>query len=403
MQTLESTTNPVPHNKQGELTAPVQAESTESLSVENTPKQGKNPLPNKTQSSHILNVLPTPVLIVSKSGKIRFANDKAKSLLCETLNICHNHRAVKGNNLYDLLNKKKVRKAIKKSIREQAEIHHSFKFRPFYSAQKMYFEMQVTPLGKRGVIAIQDVTPMRQMDKIKSDFISNASHELRTPLTSITGFIETLQTSAKGDPATHEKFLKIMAENTGRMANLLDDLSRLSSIEFMEHTMPQDCIPLATTTQSVADALAIQAGEKSITITHTINPDHCVIGDGDQIFRIIANTVENAIKYGRTGGWVKLWSDTCVIKGANYITLYCQDNGIGINPDHIPRLTERFYRVKQNAEHTATGSGLGLAIVKHLVARHRGVFRIESTPDIGSTMVISLPLPPDCPPQESPK
>lgn len=341
------------------------------------------------KSGGVLNVLPIPVLIVDKSGKIRFANDKAKYLLCDLLNVCYSQGEITDNNLYALLHKKKVKKVIKHSIRLNSELHHSFRFKPFYSAQRMFFEMQVTPLGKRAVITIQDVTPMRQMDKIKSDFISNASHELRTPLTSIMGFIETLQTSAKDDLATHAKFLHIMRGQAQRMANLLDGLSQLSTIEFQQHTLPRDHVHLATVTQSVIDALSIQAKQKSIAISHTIDAEHCVVGDCDQIFRMVANMMENAIKYGIDGGWVKLWSKQQTIKGNPYITLYCQDNGIGIAPNHIPRLTERFYRVQQD-DHQASGSGLGLAIIKHLVARHRGIFNIESTVNQGSIMAISL-------------
>jgi two-component system, OmpR family, phosphate regulon sensor histidine kinase PhoR len=238
------------------------------------------------------------------------------------------------------------------------------------------------------VIVLHDRTEAGRLAQMRADFVANASHELRTPLASLKGFIETLQGAARDDEAARAKFLPIMALQAERMARLIDDLLSLSRVEMREHVAPNDRIDLGELVLSAAGLLQAQAKAASIdlTIEHPPTPA-VVIGDRDELMQIAQNLVQNAIKYGRHGGHVKV---TIMQDGANF-TLTVADNGIGIAPIHLPRLTERFYRVSATDSRARGGTGLGLAIVKHIVNRHGGTLEITSTVGEGSKFKVRLP------------
>jgi two-component system, OmpR family, phosphate regulon sensor histidine kinase PhoR len=239
------------------------------------------------------------------------------------------------------------------------------------------------------LIILRDRTAEQQLAEMRADFVANASHELRTPLASLKGFIETLQGPAKDDPAARERFLPIMHDQASRMTRLIEDLLSLSRIEMHEHVPPSATVDLAEIVDGVAKSMQQIAanGGQHLTVS-LIGQPAPVVGDRDELAQVLQNLVHNAIKYGRRDGTVAV----TVRHQGPQVAVVVADNGIGIAPEHLPRLTERFYRVSAKVSRERGGTGLGLAIVKHIVNRHGGEMRIESTPDKGSTFTILLPV-----------
>lgn len=232
-----------------------------------------------------------------------------------------------------------------------------------------------------------DLTPQRRVEQMRVDFIANASHELRTPLASLSGFIETLQGPARNDANARERFLKIMGEQARRMSRLIDDLLSLSRIELKMHLRPEEEVDLGAVLSHVCDGLTPLGRERGIEIV--FDPPATplkVRGDRDELIRVFENLVENGLKYGASGKRVDI---VLAREGADAVTSV-RDYGPGIEAEHVPRLTERFYRVDTAHSREQGGTGLGLAIVKHIVARHRGKLGIESVPGEGATFSVRL-------------
>jgi two-component system phosphate regulon sensor histidine kinase PhoR len=225
------------------------------------------------------------------------------------------------------------------------------------------------------MLALHDLTHLRRAERMRVDFVANASHELRTPLAALLGFIETLQGPARNDTDARGRFLDIMKSQAARMSRLVDDLLQLSRIEQRQHLRPQDPVDLVEITKSVLDSLAPLAAERGVEIV-TAFPQGAVParGDRDELIRVVENLVENGIKYGQSGKRV----DVSVKSDTKEAKVVIRDYGSGIPPEHLPRLTERFYRVDIGDSREKGGTGLGLAIVKHIMARHRGRLVIES-------------------------
>jgi two-component system, OmpR family, phosphate regulon sensor histidine kinase PhoR len=240
----------------------------------------------------------------------------------------------------------------------------------------------------RTLVVLRDLTREQAVEKMRSDFVANASHEMRTPLAAIIGSIETLQGAAKDDPKAREMFLVEMLAQAHRMKRLIDDLLTLSRIELNEHVRPSSKVSLAAIARQAKANLARQADESKVTLEVASELPVEVSGDEDELLQVALNLIENAVKYGGGGGRVEI---TCTAKGREGI-LSVRDLGRGIAEDHIPRLTERFYRVSTKESRARGGTGLGLAIVKHIVLRHRGQLDIKSAPNQGSTFTVSIPL-----------
>jgi two-component system, OmpR family, phosphate regulon sensor histidine kinase PhoR len=257
-----------------------------------------------------------------------------------------------------------------------------------------WFEAHVAPMRVPGaaaaaVISLRDLTEAHRVERMRVDFVANASHELRTPLASLLGFVETLQGPAKSDAAAREKFLGIMREQTQRMARLVDDLLSLSRIEQHMHVRPAEPVDLTMLVAHMVDTLMPMAEESGVPVALDLEPNVVVPGDRDELARIVENLVENALKYGRgeKGEPVEI---SLARKGAT-ATLSVRDHGPGVAQEHIPRLTERFYRVDAGKSRAKGGTGLGLAIVKHILLRHRGRLAIESALGEGSLFRVALP------------
>ncbi|MBC7165233.1 MAG: PAS domain-containing protein [Roseovarius sp.] len=247
----------------------------------------------------------------------------------------------------------------------------------------------------RGVlVSFEDLTEREQAAQMRRDFVANVSHELRTPLTSLMGFIETLQGPARHDQAAIDRFLGIMAREAARMERLVHDLLSLSRVEGEERVRPREPVDLAAIMGTVMTMLRPLAREHGCTVELEGGPGLIVPGNADQLQQVFTNLLENAIKYGGTGNRVEITLQSHALDATlrvPAIVASVRDHGPGIDPLHIPRLTERFYRVDTHRSRAMGGTGLGLAIVKHIVNRHRGRLRIASEPGKGSTFTVILP------------
>jgi two-component system phosphate regulon sensor histidine kinase PhoR len=239
------------------------------------------------------------------------------------------------------------------------------------------------------IVHLIDQTGNYAAERMRVDFVANASHELRTPLASILGFIETLTDEAGEDPAVRTRFLKVMFDEARRMQRLVEDLISLSRIEAEKYRLPAEIVDLAKLIADVRAELLDVAGDRALDIAATIDPGvHGIVGDRAQLSQMLHNLIGNAMKYGRAGTpvTIRLAADR-----PNTIRLSIADESEGIAPEHIPRLTERFYRVDAGRSRSLGGTGLGLAIVKHIAERHRGRLDIASRVGVGTTVSVTLP------------
>jgi two-component system phosphate regulon sensor histidine kinase PhoR len=267
------------------------------------------------------------------------------------------------------------------------------------------------------VMVFQDQTATINTDRMRADFLANASHELRTPLAALTLLLETISGHAKADPVAQERFIKMMHAQAGRMRELIDDLLSLSKIELNEHVPPSDEVDLVHLVRGMIERLAPLAQERGARFELTAEREVMrVIGDRNQLAQVAQNLLDNAIKYSADGAAVlvtlgfgadreeaaakagRQWSDASRVSlltpppsaGRSYAFLRVADSGLGIARRHLPRLSERFYRVEREEGAEQSGTGLGLAIVKHIINRHRGGFIVESQPGHGSAFAVYL-------------
>jgi two-component system phosphate regulon sensor histidine kinase PhoR len=253
-----------------------------------------------------------------------------------------------------------------------------------------------TPFGgteKCMLMTFHDQTPLRRVEEMRADFVANASHELRTPLAALSGFIDTLQGPAKDDAKARERFLGIMHTQATRMARLIDDLLSLSRVELSAHVRPDTLADIVPIIRQVVDGLEPLARERQVAVDIDLPETPVQIaGDREELLRLFENLVENALKYGASGGKVvvSLISATSG-EGTPEVRVMVRDFGPGIAPEHLPRLTERFYRVDVGDSRAQGGTGLGLSLVKHILNRHRGRLLIESVPKNGATFTACFP------------
>jgi len=244
------------------------------------------------------------------------------------------------------------------------------------------------------LLVFHDLTPQHRVEEMRVDFVANASHELRTPLASLSGFIDTLQGPARDDAAARGRFLAIMKTQAARMARLIDDLLSLSRIELVEHVHPDTPVDLTPVLRQVVDGLQTLAQDRAVEIAITLPTAPVIVpGNRDELTRVFENLIENALKYGASGKRIEVgFAATTAPDGTPAILVTVRDYGPGIAAEHIPRLTERFYRVDVTQSRAEGGTGLGLALVKHILNRHRGRLMIESEAGKGATFTVKLPL-----------
>ncbi|TAN54932.1 MAG: PAS domain-containing protein [Rhodospirillales bacterium] len=342
----------------------------------------------------VLDSLPDPLLLLDEKRRVVRANLTARKLF---------GRDLKERDLAQFLRDPEVLDAVGTVLAggPGQEV-------PFESPGSVMriFLARIEPLpvkaldNAKALLTFHDITALKRIEQMRADFVANASHELRTPLATLSGFIETLQGPAKDDAEAHDKFLAIMHEQTSRMTRLVQDLLSLSRVELNELTPPTSPVDLRELLQSVTDGLDLTAKSKQEILILSVPPNlPRVIGDTDELTQIFQNLIDNAIKYGRLGGTVTIEARR-IEKGPmtmgsearqDCVSVTVVDEGEGIAKEHLPRLTERFYRVDTARSRAMGGTGLGLAIVKHMVNRHRGALQIESTQGVGSRFTVFLP------------
>ena len=243
--------------------------------------------------------------------------------------------------------------------------------------------------GAAAIMLFHDLSAERRLETMRADFIATASHELRTPLASLSGFIDTLQGPARDDAAARTRFLAIMRSQATRMTRLVDDLLQLSRVESRAHAAPSTPLDLGPLVQHMVEIMAPLVRERSVSLQVDVGPGPLdVPGDRDELLRVVENLVENAVKYG---GGAPVEVSVRRLQQEGWIELAVRDRGPGIAPEHLPRLTERFYRVEVAESRAQGGTGLGLAIVKHIVGHHRGRLLIESELGLGTHVRVRLP------------
>ncbi|MFN3656693.1 MAG: ATP-binding protein [Pseudolabrys sp.] len=289
-----------------------------------------------------------------------------------------------------------IRRAAKRREPQRVEFFERVPLDRWFEAFVKPVTLPDTGEGRSDILLMtfNDLTPLRRVEEMRADFVANASHELRTPLAALLGFIETLQGPARDDPAAREKFLGIMRGQATRMARLIDDLLSLSRIELNAHLQPNTVVELMPLVRQVVDGLQTLARDRGVEIRVTAPQEPLsVLGDRDELIRACENLVENALKYGAAGKRVDVTLARVPTRaGAPEARLTVRDYGPGIPPEHLPRLTERFYRVDVADSRSQGGTGLGLALVKHVLNRHGGRLTIESTLGQGASFTMHLPL-----------
>lgn len=267
-----------------------------------------------------------------------------------------------------------------------------------------WMELIITPLavptafGGNDIcmlMTFHDQTPLRRVEEMRADFVANASHELRTPLAALSGFIDTLQGPARDDAKARERFLGIMHAQATRMARLIDDLLSLSRVELSAHVRPDTLVDIIPIIRQVGDGLEPLATERNVRVEINLpETPMSIAGDREELLRLFENLIENALKYGASGGRVVVSLASAITpEGTPEVRVAVRDFGPGIAPEHLPRLTERFYRVDVGDSRAQGGTGLGLSLVKHILNRHRGRLLIESVPKQGATFTAAFPQP----------
>jgi len=249
-----------------------------------------------------------------------------------------------------------------------------------------------TGTDARAIISLEDISHIREAEQMRIDFVANVSHELRSPLTSMTGFIETLQGPAKNDAKAHERFLALMASDASRMRRLIGDLLSLSKLQAKERIPPNEVVNIGATLQRVTASLEPLSQREKTSILLNIAKDlPKVIGDADELTQVFQNLIENGVKYSPQDTTVEVTIERDP-SHRNQLRISVRDYGDGIDPQHIPRLTERFYRIDKGRSRNMGVTGLGLAIVKHILIRHRAYLHIDSEVGKGSTFAVFLPI-----------
>jgi two-component system, OmpR family, phosphate regulon sensor histidine kinase PhoR len=327
----------------------------------------------------IAEALPDPCLVLDRRGTVIAFNGGAADLFDVDLKGAHLSAAVRAP---------AVLSALAEVLADGMPRTVSFEERAPVQRQ---FDVHLCPLRRPDplvLMLLRDISREQRVERLRADFVANASHELRTPLASLMGFIETLQGPAREDAKARDRFLGLMKSQAERMARLIDDLLSLSRVEMSEHIGPSGSVDLAQAARHVCDVLAPLAREQGVELKLDMPDAMAVKGDWDQLVQVTENIVENAIKYAASGKLIEIGG----ARSEREARLSVRDHGPGIPADHLPRLTERFYRVNVRDSRQRGGTGLGLAIVKHILNRHGGRLTIESEPGRGSTFTIRVPV-----------
>jgi two-component system phosphate regulon sensor histidine kinase PhoR len=329
--------------------------------------------------------IPFPAVVIGANERIETANDLAIALFGDQ---------VIGQPYVTALRQPGLLEQIDKSLTLAGK--NTGSYTATVGQNSVIYDVHIAPIGTGLLLTFIDTTDAIELDSFRRDFVANVSHELRTPLASVLGFVETLRGHAKNDPDARERFLEIIERETQRMSALVDDLLSLSSVEEEERKKPTTLVEIhALVTRSISELKPVITAAKSKISLADQSAGAKALADADQMHQVISNLVENALRYGDPAGLVSVKISEPAYDQrlrAQALHISITNTGKGIAAHHIPRLTERFYRVDSHRSREVGGTGLGLAIVKHIVQRHRGRLHIESTLGIGSTFTVILPV-----------
>ncbi|MGH1419799.1 MAG: ATP-binding protein [Hyphomicrobiaceae bacterium] len=337
-----------------------------------------------------LNTLSDPVLLIDDRRRIKFLNSAAETRFGPNL---------EGNDFVHALRSPEalvcIERVLAGSASSETVIQSSLPVRTTLRMSVVRPESSL-PLDYQAVVNITDISHVIEAEQMRRDFVANVSHELRSPLTSMTGIIETLKDAAQDDEAARQKFLKIMSREAGRMKRLIDDLLSLSKVEARAHLRPDGQVDVERLIEQVVATLTSRTEVNPPKIRLEVSGKIPVVpGDADELTQVFHNLIENAVKYGTENGVVRV--KVSIVENAPgfrepTVSVSIRDQGAGIAPQYIPRLTERFYRIDEGRSRKKGGTGLGLAIVKHIVNHHLGRLHIQSKVGVGSEFTVHLPV-----------
>ena len=343
------------------------------------------------RAANVIEAFPHPCLLVDRSERINAANAEALTVLGQGLI---------GRHYVTMLRQPALLDAIEGCLKDGSQritqyIGNDGVQDTTYRVTCRMVDTADSELPGAVLVSFNDITQVEHAGQMRRDFVANVSHELRTPLTALMGFIETLRGPAKGDAEARARFLTIMEGEAGRMNRLVGDLLSLSRVEDDERIRPTEEVLLTDVLSSTLHSLRPVADAAGVTLEREFGDVPVeMAADSDQLRQVFTNLVENAIKYGGSGGRVTVRMSYVVrdpALRASSARIQVIDYGPGIDEVHLPRLTERFYRADSHRSRELGGTGLGLAIVKHIVNRHRGRLRIESEVGVGSSFSVILP------------
>ncbi len=354
--------------------------TTRSFQKNNTEISGDKLTKNDLQELFI-NQLEDIIIILNKFNIITYSNKAAVENFGSNIEGKHIGSEIRIPELLDAIDNNKIDKELKK-----IDIELKIPVFKFYKISIASIKSDHT------LVIIRDFTEMRKSQNMRSDFIANASHELRTPLVSLKGFLETITDSAKDDPKSQKKFLEIMKSEANKMEVLIEDLMLLSRIELQEHIRLKDKVDIKEVIENIILLNSKKISEKKINVNLNIKEkERFVIGDKEKLSAVFLNLLDNAIKYSGNSKSVKIESFENTSGLKNYTSISVIDEGFGIAPEDIHRITERFFRTENAKKLKIEGTGLGLAITKHIINQHRGELKITSKFGKGSEFIVSLP------------
>lgn len=354
--------------------------------------RGSGPMP----LTALIEALPEPVLVVGTDRRIEAANAAARELF---------GASIQGTQVLSCIRQPEAAAALQAGFAALGD--PAAPAGPFEASKlittatgESVWRMHVSVVRADGadgrlVVSMRDISQLAEAEQQRRDFVANVSHEMRSPLTVLLGFIETLRGPARGDPVARDQFLIIMEREAQRMTRLVADLLSLSKVESDEKIRPRAPVSVSEVLRATLAALRPQIEEARIAVSlHDEAAVAPIPGDRDQLVQVFHNLIENALKYGAAGGRIEIETQRSAHMpglAGPALRISVTDFGEGIDPIHIPRLTERFYRVDGHRSREMGGTGLGLAIVKHIINRHRGRLSIRSARGEGSSFIVHLP------------
>ncbi|WP_080833758.1 two-component system histidine kinase PnpS [Cohnella massiliensis] len=348
---------------------------------------------NGMRLQSVLDNMPSGVVMIDPAGNVTLYNSSAEWLLGSSA------KERVGRSFTEFKQHYELSQLIRQALDSREPLHEEL---TVYFPEERLLELNLVPMRMSGeeetglLIVLQDVTAIRRLERMRSEFVANVSHELKTPVAAVKGFAETLMAGAVNDPETAQSFLKIIHDESERLNRLIGDILELSKIESRRSTQQFSPVDLNAFLERTMEFMKTEAAKKNIELQWEADPELFLEADEDRLGQILLNLLQNGINYTPDGGKVKVRAEYVAGEGADdvdgKIRITVSDTGIGIPKKDLPRIFERFYRVDKARSRSSGGTGLGLSIVKHLVDMHHGTIRVESTVGVGSHFIIELPL-----------